>query len=138
MQFTSTTCQSTGLALGVGTFVTVGVVHYLANNKIKKTDIDELTQYEHVTNLVNGPCIFLMLLRLWIPKSCEEALSNTAVALIVEFNGNFGIVHRAIAGCGIALMRYVIRGSPLIVTPLGTTKTVNISEVSRQFYYKVL
>ena len=57
-------------------------------------------------SLVNGPCIFLMLLRLWIPKHWEEMLSNTAVALIVEFNGNFGIVHRAIAGCGIALMRY--------------------------------
>ena len=43
--------QSKGHALAVGTFVTARVVHYLATSKIKKTDIDELTQYEHMTNL---------------------------------------------------------------------------------------
>ena len=46
-----TTDPTTGLALAVGTFVTIRVVHYMATTKIKKTDIDELTQYEHVTNL---------------------------------------------------------------------------------------
>ena len=46
-----TTDPTTGLALAVGTFVTIRVVHYMATTKIKKTDIDELTQYEHMTNL---------------------------------------------------------------------------------------
>ena len=58
-------------------------------------------------NLLNGPCILMQLVRLWVPSPLKEALfvDNPALCVALQAGPTLAMFHRAFGGLGIAVFR---------------------------------
>ena len=57
--------------------------------------------------MLNGPCILMQLVRLWIQSPLKEALfvDNSAFCVILQLIPTLSMFHRAFGGLGIAIFR---------------------------------
>ena len=109
MTFPTDTSLNTALVLVLGTYMSLSMVHYLTMIKQNKTVIDKLILSEQTVNLLGGVYHISMLLRLGLPPPMAGFLRNTPFCVFVEMVCVFAFFHRAISGCGIAVLRQVIR-----------------------------
>ena len=70
-------------------------------------NVDELILFEQKVNLLNGPVIAVQLLRVVVPAPLNGVFRHSALCVTMETAASFAVLHRAIGGLGIALVRQV-------------------------------
>ena len=112
----------------MGTIVKLGIVQYLRRKKRKSTrtivQVDELVYFEHMLNVVNGPLILLQILQLLIPAYTQMVFGNLVFCSVWGFFAQFGIIHRAIGGLGIAATRVICICFHSVVVNIGADRLV--------------
>ena len=97
----------TGLALLFGTFVKCKMIRFLKAPRHHKTAIDDLTLFEQLINLLNGPVISMQLLRILNPPPLWCIFESNVVCRITEATVMFALCHRSLGGTVIAGVRQV-------------------------------
>ena len=96
-----------GLALLLGTFVKCKMIQFLRAPRHHKTAIDDLTLFEQLINLLNGPVICMQLLRILNPPLLRPLFENIVVCRMTEATVMLALCHRSLGGTVIAGVRQV-------------------------------
>ena len=92
----------------IGTFVKFKIIQYL-QRRSKSTNttiqVDDLVLFEQKVNLINGGLIFMQLIRILFPSCMKDILGNIGFCFFYLVLSTCATVHRALGGCGIAVVR---------------------------------
>ena len=83
------------------------MIQYLHCPRPHRSAIDDLSLLEQEINLLNGPVIFLQILRILDPQPLRALFDNDVFCWIVEAVVLFAYCHRALGGMVIAGVRQV-------------------------------
>ena len=88
------------------------MIQFLRAPRHHKTAIDDLTLFEQLINLLNGPVICMQLLRILNPPLLRPLFENIVVCRMTEATVMLALCHRSLGGtviAGVRQVRHVIR-----------------------------
>ena len=96
------------LSLAIGSYIKYKMIEYL-QRKDRSTNttiqVDDMVLFEQRVNLLNGPLIFMQLIRILLPSCMEDILGNIPFCFVYAVLSTCALVHRAAGGLGIAGVR---------------------------------
>ena len=115
-----------------GTFVELSIIQFLTRKSRPQTtrtilQVDDLILLEHAINFLNGPMIFVKIMRFTNHDLISETLGNMAFSTVWKVVGLFITLHRAIGGAGIAIVRVICIRFHNIVLRFGAMRLVQFT-----------
>ena len=120
------------MALILGTFVELSIIQFLTRKTRPQStrtilQVDDLILLEHAINFLNGPMIFVKLMRFTNHELISEILGNMVFSTIWKVVALFITLHRAIGGAGIAVVRVICIRYHNVVLHFGAVRLVQFT-----------